>query len=291
MYDRAGTLAGRALDEGGVVTSRDGEPDSGRTVALPLSAFGRTLGVLTVSRPVEAGTFSDADLEMVSDFAAQASVAIELTAARADRAQLELVEDRGRIARDLHDHVIQRLFASGLALQATAARAPDALRASIEEQVDMIDAAISDIRTAVFTLTSRPVSAAATLRHRVLDIVGEMSASHETTPRLTFTGAVDLLVTSTLAEDVVAVVREGLSNAEQHAHASHTEVGVVTDGETVTVTVSDNGRGMTGRKGRSSGTTNLAERAERRGGTFALSRTDGGGTTLTWVVPLGEVAA
>jgi signal transduction histidine kinase len=291
MYDRAGTLVGRALDEGGVVTSDDGEPDSGRTVALSLSAFGRTLGVLTVSRPVEAGRFSDADLEMVSDFAAQASVAIELTAARSDRAQLELVEDRSRIARDLHDHVIQRLFASGLALQAMAARAPEPLRASLDEQVDMIDAAIGDIRTAVFTVTSRPGAADVTLRHRVLDIVGEVTSGYETTPRLTFTGAVDLLVTSALADDVVAVVREGLSNAEQHADASRMEVGVATDGETVTVTVSDNGRGMASREHRSGGTTNLAERAELRGGSFALTTTDGGGTTLTWVVPLGEAAA
>jgi signal transduction histidine kinase len=293
VYAHAGTLAGRALDDGGVVTSDDqpGSDDDwqtgmGPTVALPLSAFGRTLGVLTVSRPVEAGRFTDADLEMVSDFAAQASVAIELTAARSDRAELDLVEDRSRIARDLHDHVIQRLYASGLQLQAVAARAPDPLRSSIGQQVEMIDAAIADIRTAVFTLTAGPPTASTRLRHRVLDTVGELTATAGTTPRLTFTGAVDLLVTDGLVDDVLAVVREGLSNALRHSGATETAVDVSTDGMTVVVTVSDNGRGMAGAGDRAGGTANLAERARIRGGVFSVTEPTGGGTALTWSAPV-----
>lgn len=297
VFAQAGTLSGHALDDGGVVTSDghsggtdDWQTGIGPTVALPLSAFGRTLGVLTVSRPHEAGRFTDADLEMVSDFAAQASVAIELTAARADRAELDLVEDRGRIARDLHDHVIQRLFASGLALQSAAGRATEPLRSAIGQQVEMIDAAIADIRTAVFTLTSRPATAGPRLRHRVLDAVGELTSEAGSTPRLTFTGAVDLLVTDGLVDDVLAVVREGLSNALRHSGASETAVDVSIDDLIVTVTVSDNGCGMSGAE-RSSGTANLAERARQRGGEFAMSDAAGGGTDLTWSAPVDLATA
>jgi signal transduction histidine kinase len=296
---REGTIAGRVLEEG-VVVSREApladDPEStkldvGPTVALPLNAFGRTLGVLTISRPANGVRFTDTDLSMAADFAAQASVAIELASARADRAQLDLVEDRSRIARDLHDHVIQRLFASGLSLQSTALLAPEPLRAAIGEQVGMIDTAIADIRTAVFTLTSQPTTTSTRLRHRVLDAVGELSEDEENTPRLTFAGPVDLLVTDGIADDVMAVVREGLSNAVRHSGASQIEIDVSTDGSSVTVTVTDDGRGMDPKKDRSSGTANLAERARRRAGTFALTTPTGGGTALNWSVPLEKEVA
>jgi signal transduction histidine kinase len=242
---------------------------------------------LTISRPTGSVWFTDTDLSMATDFAAQASVAVELTAARADRAQLDLVEDRSRIARDLHDHVIQRLFASGLALQSTALRAPEPLRSAIGEQVGMIDAAIADIRTAVFTLTSQSTAGTSKLRHRILDAVGEL-AENEAAPRLTFSGAVDLLVVGEVADDVMAVVREGLSNAIRHADAEQIEVDVATDGTTVTVTITDDGRGMDPKTDRSSGTANLAERAKRLGGSFSLTAPKGGGTRLNWSVPLDK---
>lgn len=290
-YRAAGSLVGAALESGQVAVSSDDhaddgdEPMRGLTVAMPLLAFERPLGALTISRAEDGAGFTSAELEMASDFARQASVAIELARGRADRQRLELVEDRNRIARDLHDHVIQRLFGSGMTLQAIASAAPDSTRAAIAEQVEAIDAAISEIRTAVFTLTSRS-SGAPALRHRVLDVVAESSAGLDSAPRLTFSGAVDLLIDGGLADDVVAVVREGLANVTRHAHARSADVAIVVDDTGVTVTVDDDGQGMAHASRRSSGTANLRARAERHGGEFEVRGRESGGTRLRWTALL-----
>ena len=297
QYPSADSLVAAALDSGQVVSS-DGQTAGplladrqvqGPMVAIPLLAFGRPLGALTISRAEGGSGFTAAELEMAADFAVQASVAIELARGRADRQRLELVEDRNRIARDLHDHVIQRLFGSGMSLQAIASTAPDATRSAIARQVDAIDAAISEIRTAVFALTSRSATAPA-LRHRVLDVVAEASSGLESSPRLTFGGAVDLLIDGELADDVVAVVREGLSNVARHAAATTADVSIVVDDERVVVTIDDDGTGVPKGADRSSGTANLRERAMRRDGEFELAARDGGGTRLRWVakLPTGE---
>jgi len=289
-YPSAASLVGAALESGQVAVSTDvqaagDEPMRGLTVALPLLAFERPLGALTISRAEGGAGFTPAELEMASDFARQASVAIELARGRADRQRLELVEDRNRIARDLHDHVIQRLFGSGMTLQAIASTAPESTRAAIAEQVEAIDAAISEIRTAVFTLTSRS-SGAPALRHRVLDVVAESSAGLASAPRLTFSGPVDLLIEGELADDVVAVVREGLANVARHASARSADVAIVVDDAGVIVTVDDDGRGMSHASRRSSGTANLRARAERHGGEFELLGRESGGTRLRWTALL-----
>lgn len=290
-YPSAGSLVGAALESGQVAVSTDvqeaagEEPMRGLTVALPLLAFERPLGALTISRAEGGAGFTPAELEMASDFARQASVAIELARGRADRQRLELVEDRNRIARDLHDHVIQRLFGSGMTLQAIASTAPGSTRAAIAEQVEAIDAAIAEIRTAVFTLTSRS-SGAPALRHRVLDVVAESSAGLASAPRLTFSGPVDLLIEGELADDVVAVVREGLANVARHASARTADVAIVVDDAGVIVTVDDDGRGMSHASRRSSGTANLRARAERHGGEFELLGRESGGTRLRWTALL-----
>ncbi len=292
-YPAADSLVAAALDSGRVVSS-DAQavgtlPDlpAGPAVAIPLLAFGRPLGALTISRAEGGMRFTPGELEMAADFAVQASVAIELARARSDRQRLELVEDRNRIARDLHDHVIQRLFGSGMSLQAIASTAPEATRAAIADQVDAIDAAISEIRTAVFALTSRSAAAPA-LRHRVLDAVAEVSPGLASAPRLTFGGPVDLLVDGVLADDVVAVVREGLSNVARHASARTSDVSVVVGAGRVTVIIDDDGRGLPGGSRRSSGTKNLRERAERHGGDFELTGREAGGTHLSWTAVLPD---
>ncbi|GMA96924.1 hypothetical protein GCM10025881_37480 [Pseudolysinimonas kribbensis] len=162
--------------------------------------------------------------------------------ARLDRQQLERVEDRSRIARDLHDHVIQRLFGAGLTLQAEATRTSEGSRGVILEQVNAIDAAIAEIRTVIFALSSPPAGSSA-LRHRVLDAVSEAGAGLPTPPRLTFDGAVDLIVPAEMVEDVVAVVRESVTNVARHARASHTDVGVQVDDDHVTIRIDDDGIG------------------------------------------------
>jgi len=290
----AGSLVMQALDSGAPVVvetlaAGEGSPGAvtyGPTVAIPLAVEGRVLGALTISRPTSSERFTTADLEMAADFARQTSVAIAFARARLDREQLELVEERTRIARDLHDHVIQRLFGAGLALQSAASLADPVLAARITEQIDAIDAAISEIRTAVFTLQTRPERPG--LRHRVLDVASEAGPTLGWSPRIAFGGAVDLFVGDDLADDVVAVVREGLANVARHAQAARGEVRVEIVGGRLTVIVEDDGDGLPPRLTRSSGTSNLAERAAARGGTFALGAADPKGTRLEWSVPFAE---
>jgi signal transduction histidine kinase len=291
-----GSLVMQALDSGAPVvvetlTSREGipgAPDYGPTVAIPLIIDGRALAALTISRPVSSERFTTADLEMAADFARQTSVAIAFARARLDREQLELVEERTRIARDLHDHVIQRLFGAGLALQSAASLADPVLAGRITEQIDAIDAAISEIRTAVFTLQSRRATERPGLRHRVLDVAADAGSTLGWNPRIAFAGAVDLYVGDDLADDIVAVVREGLANVARHARATRGEVRVEIVADHLMVIVEDDGDGLPSRLTRSSGTRNLADRAAARGGTFVLAPADPSGTRLEWSVPFSE---
>lgn len=291
-----GSLVAQALESGAPVVVESLAPHDegasvtllGPTVAVPLFADGEPLGALTISRPAGSERFTTADLEMAADFARQTSVAIAFARARLDRQQLELVEERTRIARDLHDHVIQRLFGAGLALQSASALADPTVSARIAEQIDAIDAAISEIRTVVFTLQSRPAAARPGLRHRVLDVATAAAPALGWSPRLGFAGAVDLFVDDELADDVVAVVREGLANAARHARAEQGDVRVEISGGRLTVVVEDDGAGLPAKLTRASGTSNLAERAESRGGTFVLGPADPRGTRLEWSVPFEE---
>lgn len=291
-YPAAGTLTGRAMASGTIATLESTDPrDSvvrdgpSAAMALPVRAGDQMLGALTVYRAPDAPRFTDGERAMAAEFALQAGVAIELTRGRADRQRLLLVEDRSRIARDLHDHVIQRLFGTGLALQAVGARNPEAADA-IATQVDAIDAAIGEIRTAIFALAPRPGSASA-LRHRLLDVATEAAPGLANPPLVTFSGPVDLLVAGSLADDVLAVVRESLANAARHAQATRVEVSVIVDDDQVVVTVDDDGIGVPDAVQRASGTRNLDERALRRGGSFELTRRDGGGTRARWSAPAG----
>jgi signal transduction histidine kinase len=291
-YPAADTLSGRAIATGALASTDPGEPPgesvvrSGRSaaMALPVRAGDQVLGALAVYRAADAPLFTDAERAMAADFALQAGVAIQLARGRADRERLALIDDRARIARDLHDHVIQRLFGTGLSLQAIAARTPQAADA-IGAQVDAIDAAIGEIRTAIFALASRPASGGA-LRHHVLDVAADATPGLAHPPLVTFAGPVDLLVTGELADDVLAVVRECLANAARHAEATRVEVSVAVDEESLVVTVDDDGVGLPAGARRASGTRNLDERATRRGGSFELAARTGGGTRARWTVPV-----
>jgi signal transduction histidine kinase len=292
LYRAEGTLVGRALVSGAPVLAEGQEPDEmvdgqaafGPTFVLPLAASGHSIGALSVSRAVGAIPFSTTDLAMATEFGAQASVALEVARGRADRQQLELFDDRTRIARDLHDHVIQRLFGAGLSLQSVAGRVPEVLQDSIRAQVDVIDAAISEIRTVVFALSAPAPGAENSLRHRLLDIVSEAGSNMTAPPRLAFSGPVDLLIRGPLADDVTAVVRESLTNVARHAEAANCEVDVTVDDDELRVRVHDDGVGFSPGS-RSSGTANLAARAENLGGSYSI---DGGaetGTSVLWRVP------
>lgn len=260
------------------------QPEAGPTFIVPLSGGDRMIGALTVTRGAGARRFSAADLELATEFSAQASVAIEIARGRADRSRLELSEDRARIARDLHDHVIQRLFAAGLSLQSTAGRSPE-VGPAILEQVDAIDQAITEIRTVVFALSGGGPRRGQSLRHRLLDVVAELDHDLGTSPRLSFLGPVDLLVRAELAEDVVAVVRESLTNVARHARASRCDVEVAVEAQELRIRVDDDGVGFVASE-RSSGTANLLVRATSRGGAYSIDARPDGGTRVIWTAPL-----
>ena len=259
----------------------------GPTMAIPLVESGRTEGALLVSRAPGHGHFAAVNLEMAADFAGRVSVALRLARARDDRQRMLLLEDRGRIARDLHDNVIQQLFATGLDLQSVVGALPaGALAERVSQSVDALDAAIAQIRTAIFALSSQRNSGRPTVRHRIIDVVNELVRALSRTPELEFSGPVDLVVTGEFADAVVAVVREALTNVAKHAAAQRVSVALtVADGH-ITVEVVDDGVGIASTDNRS-GLANLKERARTHGGTFSVV-SDSGQTRLRWIVPLSE---
>ncbi|WP_415032842.1 GAF domain-containing protein [Gordonia sp. (in: high G+C Gram-positive bacteria)] len=223
-----------------------------------------------------------------------ASLAIAYAERREMGRKLEALEDRHRIARDLHDHVIQRLFAMGLSLQAlTAQGAPSdaAMQERLGQVLNDLDGTIAQIRTSIFDLQTGDPSHDATLRRRVLAVIGQVSGHAEVTPMVRFDGPVDTVVIPELASHVDAVVREGVSNALRHSGADRIEVRVVAEpraGE-LTVEITDDGKGITPGV-RRSGLENLRKRAEEWEGDFVVGPgLSGRGTRLLWRVPLVEV--
>ena len=293
VYPAAGTLTARALATRLAVSvdgQREGarferQPGMGPTVAIPLFTQDEALGVLTVSRRTGAAAFTDADLDMAFAFAAQASIALEVVRAREDRRRLETSRDRARIARDLHDHVIQRLFGAGLNLQAVSTTVDDATALAIGTQIDAIDAAIKDIRTVIFALGSSERSGIRGLRDRLLDVLAESADSLPAPPRVAFAGPLDSTVSSELADDLTAVLREALANGVKHARARALEVTVALVDGRVELIVQDDGVGIPDSVPRS-GLVNIGERAEAHGGRCSVTAGSGGGTRIEWSAPV-----
>jgi PAS domain S-box-containing protein len=203
------------------------------------------------------------------------------------REALALVDDRERIARDLHDTVIQRLFAVGLSLQSALTRlANDPALERIELAVDEIDMTIRDIRSAIFALhTRRPFSDS--LRDDVVTIAREAARALGFEPSVSFSGPVDTIVTEAVREHLLAVLREMLSNVTKHAHASEVSIELTTDSDGLILRVEDNGVGIDDR-GVGSGLQNMHERALTFGGVCEISRlSTQGGTLIVWQVPVG----
>ncbi len=222
-----------------------------------------------------------------------AAVAIEHARLYAQVEDLALTADRERIARDLHDTVIQRLFATGLGLQATTrlVRAdPDQAQGRIEQAVDELDVTVRQIRTAIFGLGTAPVRGAG-LRERVLTVATDAARPLGFHPAVTFEGVIDAAVDDTNAREVLAAVREMLTNVARHAHARRCTVTLRVREQELTVEVADDGIGPTARgDGPGRGLRNLAARAEQLHGRFELLAGPDGGTVARWVVPLAPAA-
>ncbi len=278
-----------ASDLTGTVRSNEQVPPLGPTIAIPLRAFGGALGALLVARAPGGALFSAAELDMAAEFGRQTSVALAVARSRADRIALQRAEERNRIARDLHDHVVQRLFGTGLALQAIARDGPARFRERLDEQVGNIDAAIQEIRTAIFALDADHRRGRDSVRERILTTIASVAPALTVRPHITFSGAIDLRVQDDLVDDLVAVVRETMTNVGRHAPGAACRVQVRVDADTLRVVIADDGPGpFPGVRSRSSGLTNLAVRAERRGGTCSVSRGERGGTEVRWTVPLPD---
>ncbi|TIC83250.1 GAF domain-containing sensor histidine kinase [Nocardioides sp. GY 10113] len=299
-YPIEGTLTERVLSTGraavledsaelsrierGVVDLRDGS-SVGPVMALPLAGARGIRGVLMIGRRHGRRTFGEADVDMATTFANQASVALELADGRRDAQRMTLLEERARIARDLHDHVIQQLFASGMTLQGALIALGDSPAAEpVARVVDDIDDAIRQIRTSIFQL--RPHSPlGGGLRAAVLEVVRTVVPSLGHEPFVYFAGPVDVVSDDSLADDASAVVREALTNAARHARSTRVDVGVSVSGPTLRITVDDDGVGLS-TSPRSSGLANLQQRAEERGGSFRVGTPDSGrGTRVVWEVP------
>ncbi|MEV7979541.1 GAF domain-containing protein [Streptomyces sp. NPDC086519] len=259
----------------------------GPAVAVPVGTpEGGTRGVVLLAREAGRTVFARKETELLQAFSAQAALALELAEHRQDAERVALLRDHERIARDLHDLAIQRLFATGMTLQSTGRLIahPEATD-RVRQAVDDLDETIKIIRSAVFGLRRHEGATAGGLRARVVDAVGEAAPELGFTPVLRIEGLLDTQVPREVADDVLAVLAESLTGIARHGRASRAQVVLTTDGREAVLTVSDNGAGPPD-AGRDGGLRAMAERAERRGGRLSVSRRDDGGTELTWRVPL-----
>ncbi len=202
----------------------------------------------------------------------------------AARQRVLLAEDHERIARDLHDTVIQRLFASGLSLQSVLPTVPETSKVKIERIIDDQDDAIRELRTAIFGLASKR-STGRTVRVVVNDLVDEAARVLGFRPTLHFSGVLDTIDEPTTAE-VAAVVRESLSNVARHARARKVEVTLRHADDELSLVVSDDGEGIPGSHRLGSGLLNMHDRAERMGGSCSVTSGESTGTTVRWQIPV-----
>lgn len=254
-------------------------------LGVPVRVRDEVFGNLYLTDKTTAEAFSDIDEELVVALAGAAGVAIENARLHVRVSELALLEDRERIARDLHDTVIQRLFATGLSLQGAARLAvrPEVAQ-RIQGTVDDLDDTVKHIRTVIFGLETTRISDGGP-RHQVLALAREAAGSLGFQPQVAFDGPVDTTMDGRTAAQLLATLREALSNVARHAGARRVDVEVEVDGDVV-LRVRDDGRGIgKNAAGTGYGLRNMAERAERLGGRFAVGPADGGGTLVEWRVP------
>lgn len=260
--------------------------DAGRrpAIVMPLRARDEVVGVIAIARGTEQPPFDESYLDLVRDFATHAAIALVLAAAREDARQLAVLAERERIAHDLHDHVIQRLFAAGIDLQGTLARARSPEVADrLNRTLDDLQTIIEEIRTTIFALRS-PAAVAGDFRHRIQRVIAELTENRDLVTTVRMDGPMTA-VGAELAEHAEAVTAEAVSNAVRHSGASRltVQIGVA---DMFTLDVIDNGRGIASGNTRRSGLANMTRRAEQLGGSCEISSPPGGGTRVHWTAPL-----
>ncbi|HMH90438.1 MAG TPA: GAF domain-containing protein [Streptosporangiaceae bacterium] len=257
----------------------------GPGVVVPLGVPGAVHGVMIAARQAGSQPLPPAAVDMVTTFAVQAGIGLKLAEHRRDAQRIALLADRDRIARDLHDLVIQRLFATGMSLEGGMPLLPDGEAADrVRRAVDELDGTIRDIRSTIYTLQARDEPGQPETHARILAVVQEMTDALGFAPWLRIDGQLDARAPAQMTEDVLAVVREGLSNVARHARASQADL-VVTADQDLVVVISDDGTGIASDRAWS-GLANLTERAAELGGGLLVEAAEDGGTRLEWRVPL-----
>ena len=264
-----------------------GHPPMRSFLGVPIRLRDQVFGNLYLTDKGSADEFSDVDEELVVGFAAAAGVAIENARLHTQLSELGLIEDRDRIARDLHDTVIQRLFATGMSLQGSARLVrtdPQAAIDRIEDAVDQLDLTVKHIRTAIFGLELQRATQTG-LRDQVVALAREAQGTLGFIPRVLFEGPVDSGTGEEVRAELVGTLREALSNVARHASASSVDIEVIVTGD-VCLRVVDDGIGPpTSDAPRGNGLRNMAARAEKVGGTLTLTSGDVAGTVLEWRAP------
>ncbi|QNL94447.1 GAF domain-containing protein [Aeromicrobium senzhongii] len=263
-------------------------PPMGAFLGVPVRVNGVVFGDLYLTE--KTGGFTADDERLVTGLAAVAGTAIsnarlfdELASTRAELTRLAVIEDRNRIARDLHDLVIGRLFAAGLAVDRVARHVPEPWAERASQAVDDVDRAIADLRGAIFALGSDPATDGA----RLVRMLKATAAPLGFAPTIEVQGDLAVLDIG-LRSDVHAVMNEALANVIRHAHASKVDLCLDVEPDRVVASVTDDGIGM-GDHVPASGLANLQERARRAGGTLTIEPgPEGVGTRLVWSVPVGN---
>ncbi|MFJ7335036.1 GAF domain-containing protein [Streptomyces sp. NPDC101110] len=263
--------------------------DLGPGFLLPLGGGEAVRGVLQVANLSGGTEFSEATMTMISGFADQAALALEIAEHRREAEHLMVLSDRDRIARDLHDLAIQRLFASGLTLNSVLGRISDRPQVAerVQRVVDDLDDTIKTVRGTIYALREHDrADSRGGLRGQLLAETDRAAAVLGFTPALRMTGLLDTGVPADHAEHLLAVLREALTNTARHAHATAVEVTAETDGSRLRLRVADNGTGVDAAVTRRSGLDNLRRRATDLGGSFTLTPNEPTGTIVDWTVPL-----
>jgi signal transduction histidine kinase len=259
---------------------------AGPMLFVPLWLQGKPFGVLEIARRKGRAPFNQANVPLLQSFATQASIALEYARSQLASQKLTLLEDEQRIARDLHDSVIQDIFAIGLSVQGAAMMATDrVLQERLYKAVDDLDGTIRGIRTAIFGLRGGLVAAGG-VREEVKEVLTELAAAHGLQPRLHLDGVLDARVGADLRGHLIATLRECVSNAGRHANGTRVDVYLEATASELVLRVVDDGVGMPERMDRRSGVANIEARAAALGGSATFRPGVRGGTQVEWRVPL-----
>jgi signal transduction histidine kinase len=290
LLDRYGDAAASWQDE-----NNGGAPpvlrNLGSAAIVPLAAGEQILGVLLLIKMRGEPPFGEPDLQLLQNFAAHAALALQYAKARADQRRLAVFEDRDRIASDMQNLVIRRLFDIGLGLESLSRLVQPEVRRRIAGLVDDLDSTIRDLRHSIFSLQDHlnpDRESPGSLDETLLRTIGQAADALGFEPRVGLSGSLDAVVPESIRPDLLATLREALSNVARHAKASAVSVQLrVAEGE-LTLDVLDDGVGIPAGRERNSGLANLRRRAQRWGGTLSVEPGGGGGTRLTWTVRLGD---